>query len=93
MASQLHTISAQLGISAATSRGGDVTIDSSAVQGKAKLRVDSNDVFPFAPKLVQVELPLFTGKYPNEWLALDIKHEVLSHHPSSMIEVQALARF
>lgn len=39
------------------------------VRGKVKVRANSDDVFPFAPKLVQVELPLFTGKDPEEWLA------------------------
>ncbi|KAA3483406.1 transposon Ty3-G Gag-Pol polyprotein [Gossypium australe] len=132
MASQLHAISAQLGILASTLRGGDVTVGSSAVRGKVKVLSNSDDVFPFAAKPVQVELPLFTGKDPEEWLALahdffefyctedhhhdlvlrthnlsdefltdcfisglraDIKIDVLSHRPSSMIEVQALTRF
>ncbi|PPS01108.1 hypothetical protein GOBAR_AA19556 [Gossypium barbadense] len=68
------------------------------VRGKVKVRANSDDVFPFAPKLVQVELPLFTGKDPEEWLASahdffefyglqeDIKNEVFSHCSSSMIK-------
>lgn len=52
-----------------TSQGGDIAVDSSAVRGKAKVCADSDDVFPFALKPIQVELPLFTGKDPKGWLA------------------------
>ncbi|KAK8669792.1 hypothetical protein V6N13_104561 [Hibiscus sabdariffa] len=65
----LHPISNHLGISATMSAGGEVTSDSTTIKGKAKVRNDSDDMFPFAPKLIQVELPLFTGKDPEEWLA------------------------
>ncbi|KAE8661342.1 hypothetical protein F3Y22_tig00113726pilonHSYRG00313 [Hibiscus syriacus] len=49
--------------------GGDLTAASAVNRGKAKLHVDSNDSFPFPPKPVQVELPLFTSDDPEEWIA------------------------
>ncbi|GMI79905.1 hypothetical protein HRI_001659800 [Hibiscus trionum] len=66
MTRQLQSISNHLGISATTSVGGEVTGDSTVIKGKPKIRSDSDEVFPFAPKPVQVELPLFTGKDPEE---------------------------
>ncbi|KAK5840756.1 hypothetical protein PVK06_009659 [Gossypium arboreum] len=38
-------------------------------RGKTKMRVEFDVVFPFLPKPIQVELPLFNGTDLEEWLA------------------------
>ncbi|KAK5770504.1 hypothetical protein PVK06_046654 [Gossypium arboreum] len=68
MIRQLQAISHQLGISATTSTGGKLTTDSVITRGKAKVRYDSDDIFSFSPRPVQVELPVFNGNDPEEWL-------------------------
>ncbi|GMI88056.1 hypothetical protein HRI_002474900 [Hibiscus trionum] len=47
----------------------DGSSDSRAMRGKGKSREASEDGFPFSPKPVSVELPLFTGVDPEEWIA------------------------
>ncbi|GMJ03661.1 hypothetical protein HRI_004035300 [Hibiscus trionum] len=69
MARHLQYISSQLRISATTSGGNEVTSTSTINHGKAKVRQDSDDAFPFSLKPVQVELPLFSSKDPEEWIA------------------------
>ncbi|GMJ00425.1 hypothetical protein HRI_003711700 [Hibiscus trionum] len=69
MAKQLLAISGQLGISAGSSGSGEISSASTVQRGKMKLRSDTEDAFPFAPKPVQVELPLFSGADPEEWIA------------------------
>ncbi|GMI77155.1 hypothetical protein HRI_001384800 [Hibiscus trionum] len=61
MAHQLQTISAQLRGSATTSGSSEAASACTVNHRKAKLRAESEDLFPFAPKLVKVELPVFTG--------------------------------
>ncbi|GMJ03418.1 hypothetical protein HRI_004011000 [Hibiscus trionum] len=65
----LQNLSAQLGVSATPSASGDFTATSSAPRGKPKAKQDTDASFPFPPKPVQVELPIFTGEDPEEWLA------------------------
>ncbi|PPD98194.1 hypothetical protein GOBAR_DD04765 [Gossypium barbadense] len=48
---------------------GEGTMEIMVNWGKAKIRAESNVVFPFSPKPVQVELPLFNGTDLEEWLA------------------------
>ncbi|GMI84821.1 hypothetical protein HRI_002151400 [Hibiscus trionum] len=69
MAKQLLAISGQLGISAGSSGAGEISSASTVQRGKMKLRSDTEDAFLFAPKPVQVELPLFSGADPEEWIA------------------------
>lgn len=69
MTRQLQAISHQMGISVTASAGGELTADSVIIQGKAKVHYDSDDNFPFASRLVQVELSIFNGTDPEEWLA------------------------
>ncbi|GMJ09877.1 hypothetical protein HRI_004656900 [Hibiscus trionum] len=38
-------------------------------RGKERVRPDGEEDFPFPPKPISVELPLFTGKDPEEWIA------------------------
>ncbi|KAE8692295.1 hypothetical protein F3Y22_tig00110847pilonHSYRG00263 [Hibiscus syriacus] len=49
--------------------GSDGSVDIESTRGKSKIRAESEDIFPFSPKPVQVELPLFNGKDLEEWLA------------------------
>ncbi|GMJ02290.1 hypothetical protein HRI_003898200 [Hibiscus trionum] len=65
----LQNMSAQIGIAASPSATGDLTADSTTHRSKAKVRSTSDDGFPFPPKPVQVELPIFTGEDPEEWIA------------------------
>ncbi|GMJ08585.1 hypothetical protein HRI_004527700 [Hibiscus trionum] len=46
------------------------SIDTRTSRGKAKLKEESEDGFPFAPEPVSVELPLFTGDNLEEWIAV-----------------------
>ncbi|TYI22420.1 hypothetical protein ES332_A06G102200v1 [Gossypium tomentosum] len=62
-------ISAQLGATATTSCDGEDIREIMANQGKTKMIAESDVVFPFSPKPVQVELPLFNGTDPEQWLA------------------------
>ncbi|GMI80546.1 hypothetical protein HRI_001723900 [Hibiscus trionum] len=64
MAKQLTCIAASLG-SSTSSLEGDATVG----RGKAKIRSETPYAFPFAPCPVQVELLIFTGVDPEEWLA------------------------
>ncbi|GMI76818.1 hypothetical protein HRI_001351100 [Hibiscus trionum] len=65
----LQTIATQLRITPSTNTGSDMTADGSVPRGKAKLNPESDDAFPFSPKPIQVELPLFTGDDAEDWLA------------------------
>ncbi|GMI86463.1 hypothetical protein HRI_002315600 [Hibiscus trionum] len=65
----LQNMSAQMGISVSPSAGGDLTTDNSVPRSKAKLRPTTDDNFPFSPKPIQIELPIFIGKDHEEWIA------------------------
>ncbi|GMI99097.1 hypothetical protein HRI_003579000 [Hibiscus trionum] len=65
----LQNLSVQLGVSMTPSASGDFTANSSAPRAKTKVRQENDASFPFPPKPIQVELPIFTGEDPEEWLA------------------------
>ncbi|KAH1091187.1 hypothetical protein J1N35_018444 [Gossypium stocksii] len=65
MAKQLAFIATSLGSLPSSSQPGDAAVS----RGKAKMRPDLEDAFPFAPQPAQIELPIFTGEDPEEWLA------------------------
>ncbi|GMI85934.1 hypothetical protein HRI_002262700 [Hibiscus trionum] len=69
MAKQFQSIYAQLGVASASSGGGDISSATTVNRGKMKLRQDLEDAFLFAAKPVQVELSLFSGADPEEWIA------------------------
>ncbi|XP_039047295.1 uncharacterized protein LOC120187712 [Hibiscus syriacus] len=66
---QLIVLSTQLGAPTTTSCDDEGSREIMVPRGKAKMKVESDDVFPFSPKPVQVELPIFNGKDLEEWLA------------------------
>ncbi|GMI82510.1 hypothetical protein HRI_001920300 [Hibiscus trionum] len=59
----LTTILVHLGLNS-TGKG-----ETMAVKGKAKVKIETEDVFPFAPRPAQVELPIFIGADLEEWIA------------------------
>ncbi|GMJ08009.1 hypothetical protein HRI_004470100 [Hibiscus trionum] len=66
---QLTSISEQLGQSSHATVAHETTSGMKASRGKEKLQADGEEGFPFPPKPAFVELPLFTGKDPEEWIA------------------------
>ncbi|GMI65983.1 hypothetical protein HRI_000267600 [Hibiscus trionum] len=67
MAKKFSAMSLAMGITTQTSqaREGEPSFN----HGKANIKEESGDAFSFAPRPVQVELPIFTVKDPKEWLA------------------------
>ncbi|KAK5836516.1 hypothetical protein PVK06_012308 [Gossypium arboreum] len=59
---QLSVLTVQLGQPVQSTVVQDGSSDTKAIQGKGKLKVDFNDGFPFSPKLVSIELPVFTDQ-------------------------------
>ncbi|KAL4383927.1 hypothetical protein GQ457_15G018870 [Hibiscus cannabinus] len=62
---QLAEISSSLGQSSHANTNNELRI----LRGKAKVNDEALDAFPFPPKPIYVELPLFIGKDPEERLA------------------------
>ncbi|KAK5792238.1 hypothetical protein PVK06_033352 [Gossypium arboreum] len=57
-------------------------------RGKVRVKEEIEDEFPFSPKPTYVELPLFTGKDPKDWIALAHDffdfYEIEDHHRVTM---------
>ncbi|GMJ02876.1 hypothetical protein HRI_003956800 [Hibiscus trionum] len=66
---QLTGISEQLGQSSQHTVAPEGASGTKTSRGKDRMRPEGEDGFPFPPKPVAVELPLFTGQDPEEWIA------------------------